>query len=186
MVQKLRSSRIGGCIRKAIRLFHKPKTERAMMERKKQNYLNGVLLFAADRGNNDDIERLLKAGADINAKDDFNRTVLMYAIRNISNIKTCALLIGKGVDVNAKNKNGETALMSAASRGNIRACRLLIENGAKTDVFDNNMWTAPMYAIKSGHSETASFIESMEFLQKSMDKENFKSFMLNFDKCTQN
>ncbi len=54
---------------------------------------------------------LLENKADINAQDNEGNTVLIYAIPNIAGIE---FLLGyQGIDVNLRNKNGDTALSLA-------------------------------------------------------------------------
>jgi len=64
------------------------------------------------------VELLLKKGANVNAKDKYGGTALMYAAVK-GHKEVVELLIENGADVNAKNIMGKTALMSA-SRGGIR------------------------------------------------------------------
>jgi ankyrin repeat protein len=62
------------------------------------------------------IDRLLKAGANINARFVFGRTVLGRAAL-IGLTQTCAYLIEKGADVSMKNEFGSTAARQAQESG---------------------------------------------------------------------
>jgi hypothetical protein len=62
------------------------------------------------------IERLLKAGANINSKFVYGRTVLRWAAM-LGLTNTCAFLLEKGADINVRNDFGETAA-EAAQIGN--------------------------------------------------------------------
>ncbi|MCX6774006.1 MAG: ankyrin repeat domain-containing protein, partial [Candidatus Micrarchaeota archaeon] len=84
--------------KKEMRKFHKPKTEGVQLGPEKQAQLDNKLLNAAGRGNNEEIQRLLKAGADINHKNMHGRTALMYAART-GQSETCKFLIEKGADI---------------------------------------------------------------------------------------
>jgi ankyrin repeat protein len=55
-------------------------------------------------------------------------------------------LVEKGVNLEAKDKYGRTALISAASGGYIMTVELLIEKGAEIKTKDNYGKTALMYA----------------------------------------
>ena len=56
------------------------------------------------------------------------------------------MLIEAGADVNAKNYQGCTALITAARSNNAGVAKLLIANGADIGAKDNFDWTALMYA----------------------------------------
>ncbi len=61
-----------------------------------------------------------------------------------------ALLISKGAKVNAKTKDGQTALIYAARAPDDRSdvAQLLIENGADVNAKDKTGMTALAYALK--------------------------------------
>jgi ankyrin repeat protein len=78
--------------------------------------LNKALIYSADKGNNIEIiDMLIKAGADINAKDKFGQTALIKALANDRHA-TAKKLLEYSPDVNAVTINGNTALTFAASR----------------------------------------------------------------------
>ena len=70
---------------------------------------------------------LIAAGADVNAKGDYDETALMRA----PTAELTKLLIDAGADVNAKDVRGETALMHA---GTAEETKLLIAAGADINV----------------------------------------------------
>ena len=59
----------------------------------------------------------------------------------------------KGVDVNIKGKDEQTALMSAAYNGHTNIVKILLENGADVNLFDIDNVSALMYASLQGHIE---------------------------------
>ncbi len=61
-------------------------------------------------------------------------------------------LLDQGVDVNAKNKNGWSALMVAASRGKVEMLNLLIEKGAAVDAKNDQGQTPLIFAAHWGHA----------------------------------
>ena len=66
---------------------------------------------------------------------------LMVAV-DCGDIEEIKELVRKGVDVNAKNKNGWTALMVAAITEHIGVIRMLLEAGANKEATDRNDNTA--------------------------------------------
>lgn len=83
---------------------------------------------------------LTRHGADVNAISTYETTVLMYACIYYNNkqiLDVVKHLIECGVDLNACDDNGKTALMHAYQNGQRRkAIFYMIEHGADVDVID--------------------------------------------------
>ncbi len=105
--------------------------------------LGKELIEAAKNGHIDidTIRRLIKDGADPNAKNDHGDTALMLAAL-YGHTNTVKLLIKKGAKVNAKNNDGDTALMAGMHDRYI--VNLLIKKGAKVNAKNNGGHTALM------------------------------------------
>lgn len=73
----------------------------------------------------------INSGADIYLKDDLNFTTLMYAVAS-NNIGVVKELIRSGIDINAQNNYGGTALMFAARK--ISIAKILIDAGADLNI----------------------------------------------------
>ena len=97
--------------------------------------LGHELIVAAESGNEKEVYRLLRLGADVNAKTDDEITPLMYAIENQHN-KIVELLISKGAYVDLIPINGITALFAAVNSGNLQGAYLLLEAGANTQIIN--------------------------------------------------
>jgi len=96
-----------------------------------------LLMHASRKGLVDVVKMLLDKGADVNYRDPFGSTALMYAAtlfpadkNEIFNLdRTTEILIERGADVNAKGIDGMTALMYASKLGhekivkNILSCK---------------------------------------------------------------
>lgn len=78
-------------------------------------YGRTLLMKAAQEGNDWKVARLIKAGADINAKDKDGWTALMYAARYQEGIQCIKLLVDAGADIFTKNNFDSSALSIASS-----------------------------------------------------------------------
>jgi ankyrin repeat protein len=78
---------------------------------------------------NDELERLIKEGADINAKDDYKMTPLLLATY-YNNFEISKLLVERKVNIDERNIYGVTALSFAIVNNNFEICELLINAGA--------------------------------------------------------
>mgnify|MGYP006291243703 CR=1 FL=1 len=90
----------------------------------------------------DEVERMIKNKADVNAKNEMGVTVLMIAC-SFEKKEIVELLIEKGADVNAESLSYETPLTMSINGGNIEITRLLINNGADVNK-PNNAWNSPL------------------------------------------
>jgi len=89
------------------------------------------LLTAIRNGNHAEVDRLLRAGTDVNTADADGTTALMHSVVE-SDEKMMKLLIDRGANVNAKNSLDSTALMYAAT--NLAKTRLMLDAGADVKV----------------------------------------------------
>jgi ankyrin repeat protein len=86
------------------------------------------LMFAAAYGSVQAVDLLLKAGADVNAKNALGYTPLMWSVTEPAK---ATLLIEHGADVNAKSRTGRTALIIAAMQnGSDSVVQMLLAKGA--------------------------------------------------------
>ncbi len=100
-----------------------------------------------------EVERLLRAGADVKAANRYGVTALSLACIN-GNAAVIDKLLKAGADPNAVGAENETPLMTVAHTGNVDAAKLLIAHGAKVDA--REAWhgeTALMWAAAQRHPE---------------------------------
>lgn len=89
------------------------------------------LLTAIRNGDHAQVQKLLRAGADVNTADAEGTTALMHSVIE-SDARMMKALIGGGANVNAKNALDSTALMYAAT--NLAKAKLLLDAGADVKV----------------------------------------------------
>lgn len=106
-------------------------------------------LNEAGAGNKERIELFIKAGMDVNAKDNDGNTALMRASAG-DNFEMVRLLIKKGADLNARDNAGYTALIFASSKGDLELVTLLIKKGADVNASNNDGETPLMLASLKG------------------------------------
>ncbi len=102
------------------------------------------LMEASIRGFIDVVKALLDAHADVNARDDYGETALMFAAG-----KGHALLLKAGAAVSAQTRTGTTPLILASKRGYLAVVRTLLEAGANVNARDSG-GTALTFAAWSG------------------------------------
>ena len=86
---------------------------------------------------------LIAQGADINVKDEYDRTPLYYHAQ-VNNVEKVALLLEKGADIESKAAYDETPLFAAGYHPEVTA--LLIAKGADVKA-KNDMKHTPMEAM---------------------------------------
>jgi serine/threonine/tyrosine protein kinase RAD53 len=161
-------------------------SEKPHISEEEQKRLNNELLEAAENGYNEEISRLLKKGANLEAKNSDGWTALMHAAA-YGHAPACALLLEKGANIEAKDKDGWTALMFAAYCGRTPTCALLIEKGAdvnaKIEKGDYKGKTASSIAEANDKRETAAFLKSIKILQGWIGNNGMQDFLADFRAC---
>lgn len=106
------------------------------------------LMWAAEIGNVQTLQALIRAGAKLEARDKFGLTALMWAAMH-GQVEAIQALIAAGAKVEVFDNIGWTALMWAAQRGNIDAIEALYRAGANIEA-EHFEGTALMIATRHG------------------------------------
>ena len=94
------------------------------------------------------VRTLLARGIDPNSVDEqHGDPALIYAVRNESAKSIAVLASTPGINLEARARNGDTALMVAAFKGDQATVALLLDKGAEPN---RPGWTALHYAAASG------------------------------------
>jgi ankyrin repeat protein len=118
------------------------------------------LQVAAFEGDMAEAKRLIKAGADVRAMNDYGVNAMQLAADS-GNTELIALLLKAGADSESPNADGETALHLVARAGNVEAAKLLLKAGAKVDPRENFGGQTPlMWAVARRHPEMVELLAS--------------------------
>jgi ankyrin repeat protein len=100
-----------------------------------------------------DVERvsfLLKVWAEVEARDVWGMTALLWACHE-GQVAVVRLLLDRGADVGARGDDGWTALHLASWKGHAPVVRLLLDKGAEVDPATASSYTPLHLASIGGH-----------------------------------
>ena len=97
-----------------------------------------AIMIAYKKGFTESLDVLLNAGGNPNIAGSICFRSLHDAITRCYNKEVLQVLINHGADVNATNKNNETALMTACWMENIDAINVLLKAGADPNIAGGN------------------------------------------------
>ncbi|KAH8802621.1 hypothetical protein F5884DRAFT_846723 [Xylogone sp. PMI_703] len=95
------------------------------------------LHLAAYFGAEEAVEALLREKFEIDVKDTYGRTPLLYAVRR-GNATIVELLLEKGARIEGQDRHGQTPLQTAVQRVNEQIINLLLDKGANIEVQTGN------------------------------------------------
>jgi ankyrin repeat protein len=119
---------------------------------------------AAANGDIKTLNSMLNDGyyVDDGTNNEWRSTPLMFAAQKsngTSSLDTVKLLLDRGADINAANRNGYTALMFAAQQSNgtssLDTVKLLLDRGADINAADRNGYTALMIAAQESNGTSS-------------------------------
>jgi ankyrin repeat protein len=98
------------------------------------------------------VERLIQAGAAVDAKSEFGATPMSIAV-GAGNTEVLEKLLKAGADPNSPHADGQTALMVVARGTNVKAARLLLDHEADVNAVEQQRkQTALMWAAAQGQA----------------------------------
>ena len=110
------------------------------------------LMWVSHRNDLVRVERLIRAGADVNAASDLGATAIWAASQNGS-AEVVERLLAAGANPNMALRHGETPLMAASRAGNPTVVEMLLEHGADPNARGPRDQTALMWATSQRRSE---------------------------------
>jgi len=93
------------------------------------------------------VEKLVTFKKVINDTDSNRNTALHYAVNGIHVQKIINILIDSGININARNKHGQTAFFNAVASRDTEIVKLMLGTGAYVDVEDDKGLTLLNHAI---------------------------------------
>ncbi|MDY5918496.1 MAG: ankyrin repeat domain-containing protein [Treponema sp.] len=120
----------------------------------KDEYETTPLIRAAQNGYIDIIKELVNNGA--NYKDHQGAILTLAAFNGKKDV--VEYFLKKGVNVDAKDQDGNTALIKASINNQLEIVKYLIKNGADVNIKNNDAITALMVAAYSGHLDVVNLL----------------------------
>ena len=124
------------------------------------------------------LNKSLKEGAYVNAKDEAGDTALMnaalYGLTEIVRV----LLAAPGINKDSKDSDGYTALMDAAEEGHTDIIQTLIDNGVDVNAKDKDGWTALMFAAGFGYMDIVQLLIEADADVNTEDKDGYTALTL--------
>ena len=120
--------------------------------------LDERFVTACSLGNADEAGRLLREGADIEARQEgLQRTGLLIACQR-SHDAVIALLLENGADKEARDPAQWTPLILASMNGRLSAVAQLLDHRADTEAHADDTFTALHWACLAGYPEVADLL----------------------------
>ncbi|XP_046984093.1 serine/threonine-protein phosphatase 6 regulatory ankyrin repeat subunit B-like [Schistocerca americana] len=108
------------------------------------------LIEAAEDGDEQEVRKLIAAGAPLNAKDDSGDSALHCAVLE-GHVEVVRCLVYEGANVNIRNSIRQTPLHYASFRGHVEVIWVLLGASAHIDAQDHKEQTPLHVAVASGN-----------------------------------
>ena len=127
--------------------------------------LNAKLLIAAKNGQLQEVRSLISQATDVNVRDEYGWTPLLWAAMN-GHTDIVRVLLVSGANPNTRNKYEWTPLMWAAGQGYTEIVRSLVSFGARINAQDRNGWTALMWAWDSNQPQIVAILKNPAAIER--------------------
>ena len=124
-------------------------------------YQGGQLIYLGFKKSNEELLSKLLEDHYNDYIESANCYPIHYAIKS-KNIQLATNLINKGIDIDVKNKQGDTPLMLAVSIRSLDLINLLLDNGADINAQNNKGWSALHIAINKSFNEIVELLLNEE------------------------
>jgi uncharacterized protein len=115
-----------------------------------------TLAVAAFVGDKEAVERFLAEGSSLNQKATVNEPSPLFAAAMGGQPEVLTLLLDKGAEIDAKNRQGQTPLMAAAAANQVAVAKVLLDRGAHVNAEDAFQRSPLNHAVwLRGHVEVA-------------------------------
>ena len=115
------------------------------------------IINAVKRNDYNKAKELLEKEADVNVKDERDRTLLMIAVYN-NNYEISKLLIENGADINEQDDMKNNPFLYSGAEGQLEILKLLTKAGADTKITNRYGGVALIPASERGHTETVRYL----------------------------
>ena len=126
-------------------------------EQKEVSDMKSEIINAVGSNDYNKTKEFLEKGADVNAKDERDRTLLMIAVYN-NNYEISKLLIENKADINAQDDMKNNPFLYSGAEGQLDILKLLVKAGADTKITNRYGGVALIPASERGHTETVKYL----------------------------
>lgn len=137
------------------------------------------LMVATLDANEESLKILLDLKCDVSQTNNFGRNCLSFASEH-NKLPIVKELIAAGAEIDAVDKNGNTALHFAAENGNgtLDVVQFLLEKQADPNLKDNDGWNSLMFATSKGDVKIVKYLVSNKAETKIINKEGWSPLMI--------
>jgi ankyrin repeat protein len=139
---------------------------------------NHKLLVYSKKGNLKGVKKCLENSVNVNCKDKFGQTPLIWSSYN-GYLEIVKVLIENDADVNCKDNFDNTPLTLSSIKGHLEIVKVLIENGVDVNCKNDGGWTPLIGASYYGHLQIVKCLieNGADWNMKDKDKKDFMDYL---------